>query len=149
MSGYGEYLRQLLRPLRVYELDGTVNGGEPVSYTHLGLYCERREPDLSMTTHERPGVYSDYDASTVVSSTGGGQTAGLVAVCTEGEAGTLYVLNRYEDAVTTFGQEENLTELVHLLLLNGCLLYTSFAASIVGEHDGSIWMGLCVERDRF
>lgn len=24
-----------------------------------------------------------------------------------------------------------------------------FAASIVGEHDGSIWMGLCVERDRF
>lgn len=28
MSGYGEYLRQLLRPLRVYELDGTVNGGE-------------------------------------------------------------------------------------------------------------------------
>lgn len=28
MSGYGEYLRQLLQPLRVYELDGTVNGGE-------------------------------------------------------------------------------------------------------------------------
>ena len=24
-----------------------------------------------------------------------------------------------------------------------------FAASVVGEHDGSIWMGLCVERDRF
>ena len=74
---------------------------------------------MSMTTHERPGVYSDYDASTVVSSTGGGQTAGLVAVCTKGEVGTLYVLNRYEDAVTTFGQEENLTELVRLLLLNG------------------------------
>ena len=74
---------------------------------------------MSMTTHERPGVYSDYDASTVVSSTGGGQTVGLAAVCTKGEAGTLYVLNRYEDAVTTFGQEENLTELVRLLLLNG------------------------------
>ncbi|WP_130869330.1 DUF2313 domain-containing protein [Intestinimonas massiliensis (ex Afouda et al. 2020)] len=28
MSGYGEYLRQLLRPLRVYDLDGTANGGE-------------------------------------------------------------------------------------------------------------------------
>ena len=74
---------------------------------------------MSMTTHERPGVYSDYAASTVVSSTGGGQTVGLAAVCTKGEAGTLYVLNRYEDAVTTFGQEENLTELVRLLLLNG------------------------------
>lgn len=28
MSGYGEYLRQLLRPLRVYDLEGTANGGE-------------------------------------------------------------------------------------------------------------------------
>ena len=28
MSGYGEYLRQLLRPLRVYILESTVNGGE-------------------------------------------------------------------------------------------------------------------------
>ena len=28
MSGYGEYLRQLLRPLRIYEMEGTANGGE-------------------------------------------------------------------------------------------------------------------------
>ena len=74
---------------------------------------------MSITTHERPGVYSDYDASTVISTSGGGQTAGLVAVCASGEAGTLYVINRYEEAVTAFGQEENLTELVRLLLLNG------------------------------
>ena len=74
---------------------------------------------MSITTHERPGVYSDYDASTVISTSGGGQTAGLVAVCAGGEAGTLYVINRYEEAATAFGQEENLTELVRLLLLNG------------------------------
>lgn len=72
-----------------------------------------------MTTHERPGVYSDYDASTVISGTGGGQTAGVVAICVGGEPGTLYTINRYEDAVTAFGQEENLTELARLLLLNG------------------------------
>ena len=74
---------------------------------------------MSMTTHERPGVYSDYDTSTVVSSSGSGQIVGLTAVCAGGEAGTLYTLNRYEEAVTAFGQEENLTELVRLLLLNG------------------------------
>ena len=28
MSGYAEYLKDLLRPLRVYELEGTANGGE-------------------------------------------------------------------------------------------------------------------------
>ena len=74
---------------------------------------------MSLTTHERPGVYSDYDTSTVVSSSGSGQIVGLTAVCAGGEAGTLYTLNRYEEAVTAFGQEENLTELVRLLLLNG------------------------------
>ncbi len=74
---------------------------------------------MSMTVHERPGVYSDYDASAVISSTGGGRTAGVAAVCAKGEAGTLYVFSRYEDAVTALGQGENLTELVRLLLLNG------------------------------
>ena len=28
MSGYAQYLKDLLRPLRVYELEGTANGGE-------------------------------------------------------------------------------------------------------------------------
>ena len=28
---------------------------------------------MSITTHERPGVYSQYDASTVVGSSGGGR----------------------------------------------------------------------------
>ena len=111
---------------------------------------------MSMTTHERPGVYSDYDASTVVSSTGGGQTAGLVAVCTEGEAGTLYVLNRYEDAVTTFGQEENLTELVRLLLLNGAAQVRAVpvanaegyeAAFALLEAEGDVALVLCDSTD--
>ena len=35
---------------------------------------------MSITTHERPGVYSQYDASTVVSSSGGGQTVGIAAL---------------------------------------------------------------------
>ncbi len=74
---------------------------------------------MSMTIHERPGVYSSYDASTVVSGSGGGQTVGVAAICTGGESGTLYSIHRYEDAVTAFGQEENLTQLVRTLFLNG------------------------------
>ena len=74
---------------------------------------------MSITNHERPGVYSRYDASAVVSGSGGGQNVGLAALCTEGTAGTLYTFSRYEEAVTVFGAEEDITELVRLLFLNG------------------------------
>ena len=92
---------------------------------------------MSMTIHERPGVYSDYEASTVVSGTGGGQTVGLAAICTQGEAGTVYVLNRYEDAVTAFGQEENLTELVRLLLLNGAAQVRAVPAADEEDYEAA------------
>lgn len=74
---------------------------------------------MSVTNHERPGVYSRYDASTVVKGRGGGRSVGLAALCGTGTAGTLYTFNRYEEAVTAFGGEETLTELVRLLFLNG------------------------------
>ena len=74
---------------------------------------------MSVTNHERPGVYSRYDASTVVKGRGGGRCVGLAALCGKGTAGTLYTFNRYEEAVTAFGGEETLTELVRLLFLNG------------------------------
>ena len=74
---------------------------------------------MSITTHERPGVYSQYDASAVVSGSGGGQTVGIAALCEEGTAGTLYTFTRYEDAAAVFGEAEDLTGLIRLLLLNG------------------------------
>ena len=57
---------------------------------------------MSVTNHERPGVYSRYDASTVVKGRGGGGCVGLAALCGTGTAGTLYTFNRYEEAVTAF-----------------------------------------------
>lgn len=32
---------------------------------------------MNLTTHERPGVYSSYDASTLVRGSGGHKTVGL------------------------------------------------------------------------
>ena len=74
---------------------------------------------MSITNHERPGVYSQYDASTVISSTGGGQNVGLAALYDgDEEVEGLYTFSRYEDAATAFG-EATITELVRLLFLNG------------------------------
>ena len=88
---------------------------------------------MSMTIHERPGVYSSYDASTVISGSGGSSTVGLVGLVSEGESGKLYTLNRYEDAVTQFGQEENLTKLVQVLFRNGAAKVV--AVPVSGEED--------------
>lgn len=88
---------------------------------------------MSMTIHERPGVYSSYDASTVISGSGGSSTVGLVGLVSEGESGKLYTLNRYEDAVTQFGQEENLTKLVQILFRNGAAKVV--AVPVSGEED--------------
>ena len=74
---------------------------------------------MSVTTHERPGVYSSYDASAVVAASGGSKTVGIAAVSEGGETGTLYKLTRLEEAETAFGAGDALTELVKLLFLNG------------------------------
>ena len=72
----------------------------------------------NVTTHERPGVYSAYDASSVVDRTGGAKTVGLAAR-REGGDGQAYTLTRYEQAVNAFGQEDPVTKLVRILFLNG------------------------------
>ena len=74
---------------------------------------------MNTIRHERPGVYSSYDASAVVSGGGGGGTVGLAAASGKGTAGTLYELSRYEDAVSQFGAEDGLTRLARILFLNG------------------------------
>ena len=73
---------------------------------------------MSTTKHERPGVYSRYDASTVVSGGGSGKTVGIAAL-SEAEAGGLHALARYEDAAAAFGAEDNLCRLAQTLFRNG------------------------------
>jgi len=88
---------------------------------------------MNATTHERPGVYSVYDASAVVNGGGGNRTAGIAARSQGGTAGTLYRLGRYEEAVSAFGEGDPLTRLVRLLFLNGA---GGVLAVPVAEEDG-------------
>ena len=72
-----------------------------------------------VTTHERPGVYSVYAASAVVSGAARRGWAAVAARSQGGTPGKLYDLGRYEEAETTFGKEDALTALVKLLMANG------------------------------
>lgn len=76
---------------------------------------------MSISVHQRPGVYSSYDASTVVSGRGAGRLVGLVAVNTQAEAGVVQTVTSYDRAVTLFGSNgaEDTAELIRLALKNG------------------------------
>ena len=72
---------------------------------------------MSITTHERPGVYSSYDASAAVSGVVGRRNVGLAARIAQ-PAQSVWKISRYEQAVTAFGAG-SAAELVRLLLANG------------------------------
>ncbi len=84
---------------------------------------------------ERPGVYSSYEASSVVSSQSGNKSVGLVAQCDEGTAGVLYEFAKYADAVTAFGEGEDITNLVYLLFLNGAAAVYAVAVEDNTDDD--------------
>ena len=77
---------------------------------------------MNVTTHERPGVYSVYGASSLVRGSGGRKTVGLAAVNTKAEAGVIQTITSYEEAVSTFGSQadsQDMAELIRVILLNG------------------------------
>lgn len=75
---------------------------------------------MSITAHERPGVYSSYAASAVVNGNGGRKNVGLAVQISE-PTKEMWSISRYEDAVSAFGAEgaDNATTLIRLLLCNG------------------------------
>ena len=77
---------------------------------------------MNLTTHERPGVYSSYDASTLVRGSGGHQIVGLAAINSVASAGVPITVTSYEAAVSAFGSQEgkqDMAELIRVALLNG------------------------------
>ena len=90
---------------------------------------------MSITVHQRPGVYSSYDASSVVSGSGSGRLVGLVAVNTQSEAGVPQTITSYDKAVTAFGStgDEDMAELIRLALKNGA---SGVVAVPIASEDG-------------
>ena len=76
---------------------------------------------MSIRVHQRPGVYSSYDASAVVSGRDSGRLVGLVALNSQAQAGVAQTITSYDRAVAAFGSNgaEDMAELVRLALKNG------------------------------
>lgn len=73
---------------------------------------------MSILARERPGVYSNYDASGVVWNPRGGKAVGIAA-SGDGESLRVYPVNREQDAKIIFGPQSTLTRMCTAALQNG------------------------------
>ena len=76
---------------------------------------------MSESRHERPGVYSAYDASTVVSAGRGSKIIGVAARAVRGTVGDVVTLTSYTAGVAAFGEDTTpgMSTLLRLLFSNG------------------------------
>lgn len=78
---------------------------------------------MSETRHERPGVYSVYDASAVFSAGHNSKTVAVAAKAAQGTVGQVVDLTRYSQGITIFGEDAaeapGMSTLLRLLFMNG------------------------------
>lgn len=86
--------------------------------------------------HERPGVYSSYDASAAVRGGRAARTVGVAAKSTSGTANTAVRLTSYEMGLSAFGEDAagtaGMSAILKLLFLGGA---ASVVAVKVDEND--------------
>lgn len=87
---------------------------------------------MSTIVHERPGIYSSYDTSTVITGAATAKTVGLAARAETGTVGTAVTVTGYTACATLFGESGNLSALAQLLFANGV---TSVVCVRVADED--------------
>ena len=92
---------------------------------------------MNSTIHERPGVYSSYDASSVVSARAAAKTIGAAAIAAKGTANEAVLITSYEEGRSVFGEDaagtQGMSALLRMLFLNGA---GAVKAAAVGKAAG-------------
>lgn len=91
---------------------------------------------MSVTIHERPGVYSSYDALSVVSGSGAGKTIGVAAVAAKGAANEPVLVTSYEEGLAAFGADggtPGMAAVLRVLYENGASMVRAAAVDTTGE----------------
>lgn len=91
---------------------------------------------MNSTIHERPGVYSSYDASSIVSGSAAGKTVGVAAIAAGGDAGEVITLHSYAEGLSTFGEDAEhapgMAAMLKLLFCNGAGCVKAVAVADTG-----------------
>ena len=90
---------------------------------------------MSEIRHERPGVYSAYDASAVVSAGRAPRAIGVAAKAAAGEAGKAVILTGYAAGLAHFGEdtEPGMAAMLRLLFANGASTVAAVRVADTGE----------------
>lgn len=88
---------------------------------------------MSITVHQRPGVYSDYNVSALIHGSGNGGTVGLAAISDQAEKGKVWTITGQQQAAALFGADHCLTVLSALALRNGA---GAVVCTAVADEDG-------------
>ncbi len=100
---------------------------------------------MSVTVHQRPGIYSTYDASSVVSGSGGGKLVGLAAVNTQAPSLQAQTITSYEKAAAAFGAGGEMAELIRLALKNGASGVVAVPAADETDYEAAFGVLAAVE----
>ncbi len=104
---------------------------------------------MSTIIHERPGVYSFYDASSVVRRGSGGKVIGVAALATKGTSGQVETVTSYEAGVTAFGTDGDtagMETILKLLFRNGATTVKAVRTADT-DHYGDAFDALAMEED--
>lgn len=87
--------------------------------------------------HERPGVYSAYDTSSVVSGGQALRTIGVAARAAAGDVGRAVTMTGYAAAVSAFGEDETpgMSTVMRLLFENGASAVTAVRVADEGNLE--------------
>lgn len=92
---------------------------------------------VTVTTHERPGVYSVYDASGLVRSKGVKNVA-LIAKSVSGDGTGVSVWHTYAQAAEELGLQSTAAELVRVLFLNGAAAVYGVCVTGDDQYESAI-----------
>lgn len=99
---------------------------------------------MSNIIHERPGVYSSYDASSIIRGGRAARVIGVAARSSAGQANVPVTLTSYEAGLTAFGEDgaesPGMSTLLRLLFLAGAS--TVVAAAVEGTDYASAFAAL-------
>lgn len=91
---------------------------------------------MSTILHERPGVYSSYDASSAVFAGNGSKTVGVAARAVRGTVGAVVTLTGYAAGAAAFGEDAaaspGMSALLRLLFSNGATTVRAVRAADTG-----------------
>ena len=94
---------------------------------------------MSEIIHERPGVYSSYDASSVVSGGRAVRTVGVAAKAVSGDVGKVVTITGYAAGVAVFGEDTaespGMSTLLRLLFANGAATVAAVRVDDVGDTE--------------